>query len=61
MPHGARRVGRLKLRPAAPRQEAVPIFKHLSDFGGEEGLFVAHAHNLLGKDGEPAQSSAVPA
>jgi ectoine hydroxylase-related dioxygenase (phytanoyl-CoA dioxygenase family) len=29
--------------------EVIPIFKHLSDFGGDEGLFVSHAHNLLGK------------
>ena len=27
----------------------IPVFKHLSDFGGSEGLFVSHVHNLLGK------------
>eukprot|EP01052_Picozoa_sp_SAG31_P000258 SAG31_NODE_8_length_42345_cov_10.980992_10_plen_302_part_00 len=31
------------------RSEEIPIFKHLSDFGGDSGLFVCHAHNLLGK------------
>lgn len=28
---------------------SIPVFKHLSDFGGDEGMFVSHVHNLLGK------------